>query len=160
MISEFNGQYDWASNFYFKAPFYVRGQMFKTNEHYFAAHKTTDPEWYAKIINAVTAAEAKKFGKQCPIQSNWNTTIRAWVMANGLFHKYSQNSDILTKLLATGAQPMTEGNWWHDNFWGDCHCNNKNGRHPECLHPGKNALGLLTMNLRTYYQTVQAIQGI
>jgi predicted NAD-dependent protein-ADP-ribosyltransferase YbiA (DUF1768 family) len=50
---------------------------------------------------------------------------------------------------------MIEGNWWHDNFWGDCYCNNKSGKHPECLKPGLNKLGLLLMNLRRYFQDIR-----
>ena len=156
MIGEFKGQYDWASNFYFQAPFYVQSQLFKSSEHYFAASKTLDLEWCKRILDAPTAAKAKKRGQKCPVRPNWNI-VRIPVMADALWYKFSQNVVIQQKLIDTGTQEMVEGNWWHDNFWGDCHCNNKSGRHPECLKPGLNKLGLLTMNLRRYFQDVHMI---
>ena len=156
MIGEFKGQYEWASNFYMEAPFYVQGQPFKSSEHYFAAAKTTDIEWCRKILDEPTPAGTKKQGRKCPVRPNWND-VRVYVMADALWYKFSQNTDIQQKLVDTAIQEMVEGNWWHDNFWGDCHCNNKSGKHPECLKPGLNKLGLLTMNLRHYFQGVQMI---
>jgi len=158
MIDSFRDEYDWASNFYFKSPFSIGATEFKTNEHYFAANKTLDPEWQLRILSAFKASEAKKLGQQCPIRADWND-VRIWVMANGLFHKFGQNLTILGKLLATGTEEIVEGNFWHDNFWGNCKCENKLGSHPECLQPGHNRLGLLLMNLRLYFQTIQAVQG-
>lgn len=156
MISEFRGQYDWATNFYHKAPFYVHGQKFKTSEHYFAACKTLDANWCQRIIGADTAADAKRLGRQCPCQPEWGR-VRVNVMSQAIWYKFTQHPELQEKLIATGTQVMVEGNWWHDNFWGDCYCNDKDGRHPECLQPGKDALGLLLMNLRTYFQTIQMI---
>jgi len=156
MIGEFEGQHGWASNFYMKAPFYVQSQFFKSSEHYFAASKTEDIEWCKKILDESTAAGAKKQGQKCPIRPNW-PHVRIPVMADALWYKFVQNTYIQQKLIDTGTQEMVEGNWWHDNFWGDCHCNNKSGKHPECLKPGLNKLGLLTMNLRYYFQGVQMI---
>lgn len=158
MIDSFSGQHDWASNFYFKAPFYVQGQKFSSSEHYFSACKTTDAEWCARIIAARTAAGAKKLGQQCPIRPNWKSELRVGVMAQALWYKFTQNLDIQQKLIETGAQMLVEGNYWHDNFWGDCRCNNRLGSRPECLQPGKNSLGFLLMNLRQYFQTIQSIR--
>jgi len=157
MIDSFRGKYDWASNFYYKAPFRdSNGILFKTSEHFFACCKTSDPDWVQRIIAAPTAAAAKKLGQQCPVRPDWDS-VRIWAMATSLMHKFSQNSDILTKLLATGDQLLVEGNYWHDNFWGDCKCQNKSGKHSKCLSPGLNKLGLSLMNARTYFQTIQSM---
>lgn len=156
MIGEFKGEFDWASNFYFMAPFYVKNRLFKSSEHYFAACKTLDPEWCERIINADTAAGAKKQGQKCPLRPGWSI-VRVPTMAHALRYKFTQNTDIQRKLIETGTQGMIEGNWWHDNFWGDCRCNNKSGKHPGCLSPGLNKLGLLLMNLRRYFQDIHMI---
>lgn len=151
MIGTFKGENEWASNFYFQAPFYVGGVLFKSSEHYFAACKTIDANWCQRIIDAPIAADAKRLGGKCPIRPNWNI-VRIPTMADALWYKFSQNTDIQQKLIETTTQEMIEGNWWHDNFWGDCRCNNKSGKHPECLDIGLNKLGRLLMNLRRYFQ--------
>jgi len=153
MIDSFRNEYDWASNFYFKAPFKdINGAYFKTSEHFFACHKTLDPAWMNRIMDARTAPKAKKLGQECPIRPDWSD-IRIWIMATGLMYKFSQNHDILAKLIVTDTQMLEEGNYWHDNFWGNCKCQNKLGTHPECLTPGLNKLGFSLMNIRTYFQT-------
>jgi ribA/ribD-fused uncharacterized protein len=160
MIDHFRGEYDWASNFYYKAPFRDSNNLtFKTSEHYFACCKTLDSWWSQRILHAGTAAAAKKLGQQCPVRPEWGT-MRVWVMQQALLFKFSQNTDILVKLLNTNDTQMVEGNYWHDNFWGDCRCNNKSGQHPKCLQPGLNKLGALLMNLRAYYLTVQSINAL
>lgn len=47
------------------------------------------------------------------------------------------------KLLTTGDEWLEEGNTWHDNYWGICHCD-------RCQNKiGQNNLGKLLMKLRT-----------
>ena len=56
-------------------------------------------------------------------------------------------------LLDTGHQELEEGNYWHDNEWGNCYC-------MKCLTiPGKNKLGKLLMKIRDELLTedVQAV---
>jgi ribA/ribD-fused uncharacterized protein len=156
MITSFRGEYDWASNMYWKAPFVFNGTTYKTSEHWFVACKTLDPTWIARIIGTFKASDAKKLGKQCPIRSDWEA-VRIGAMAQGLWFKFTQNADIYQKLIATDDEPIVEGNYWHDNFWGDCMCENKHGKHPECLQPGKNALGRLHMANRQTFQTMQLL---
>jgi predicted NAD-dependent protein-ADP-ribosyltransferase YbiA (DUF1768 family) len=46
------------------------------------------------------------------------------------------------KLQETGTQMLVEGNYWHDNFWGNCKCK-------KCKDiTGQNTLGILLMALR------------
>jgi ribA/ribD-fused uncharacterized protein len=152
MVQEFRGQYDWASNFYTKAPFIAHNINFKSSEHYFACFKTLDSVWCQRIIDAPTPKEAKKLGKQCPLREDWSL-VQVPVMAQGVWYKFSQNPDIQKKLMLTDPMKLEEGNWWHDNFWGNCRCNNKDGRHPQCLEPGKNALGQILMAFRNVFLT-------
>lgn len=41
-------------------------------------------------------------------------------------------------LLSTGNADIIEGNYWHDNFWGQCSCE-------KCVGKGKNNLGKILM---------------
>ena len=62
-------------------------------------------------------------------------------MYQGLKLKFS-DPILKEKLLATGNEKLEEGNWWHDNFWGNCYC-------PKCKNiEGVNKLGKLLMLLR------------
>jgi predicted NAD-dependent protein-ADP-ribosyltransferase YbiA (DUF1768 family) len=44
-------------------------------------------------------------------------------------------------LLSTGDMELTEGNWWHDNFYGSCSC-------VKCGGKGQNNLGKILMDVR------------
>ena len=57
--------------------------------------------------------------------------------------KFSHNPHLREKLIKTGDKILIEGNYWHDNDWGDCYCKN-------CKHtPGNNNLGKILMNVRS-----------
>ena len=50
--------------------------------------------------------------------------------------------ELKEKLLATGDEYLEEGNYWHDNYWGNCHCE-------KCADiTGQNKLGILLMKIR------------
>jgi hypothetical protein len=52
--------------------------------------------------------------------------------------------ELRKKLLATGDATLIEGNYWHDNYWGVCTCEN-------CVSNGivgRNRLGTLLMKVR------------
>ena len=57
-------------------------------------------------------------------------------MKDGLYAKFTQNSELYNLLLSTGSSIIIEGNQWQDTFWGVV-----NGE-------GQNNLGLLLMLLR------------
>jgi predicted NAD-dependent protein-ADP-ribosyltransferase YbiA (DUF1768 family) len=66
-------------------------------------------------------------------------------MLAGLELKFGCNADIRKALLATHPQELVEGNYWHDNYWGNCLC-------PKCTHiEGQNHLGKLLMKIRENY---------
>ena len=59
--------------------------------------------------------------------------------------------ELREKLLATKDAELIEGNWWHDNFWGNCLCS-------KCKDiQGKNMLGKLLMKERE--QIKKALKG-
>lgn len=49
------------------------------------------------------------------------------------------------KLLATGDEELVEGNYWHDNTYGNCSCE----RCKDII--GRNMLGNILMKLRTEF---------
>ena len=56
--------------------------------------------------------------------------------------KFTQHPDLGDKLRLTGKVLLEEGNRWHDNFWGNCRCQ-------ECDDvEGRNILGKLLMKVR------------
>lgn len=140
MITEFDGKYAFLSNFY-HAPFTYDGIEYPTNEHFFQAMKTLDQEERKKIAAAATPGKAKRLGRHVILRPDWEI-IKLDVMKEGLALKFA-DPKLREKLLATGDEILVEGNWWHDNTWGSCHC-------PLCDKiPGKNLLGKALMELRS-----------
>ena len=119
MITEFDGKYAFLSNFY-HAPFTYDGIEYPTNEHFFQAMKTLDQEERKKIAAAATPGKAKRLGRHVILRPDWEI-IKLDVMKEGLALKFA-DPKLREKLLATGDEILVEGNWWHDNTWGSCHC--------------------------------------
>jgi ribA/ribD-fused uncharacterized protein len=136
VISSFQGSYRFLSNFWG-----VEGGVygFPTNEHFFQAMKNTDPQYRAHIKTLRSAAEAKRAGRRVKLREDWND-ISLDVMLSGLRAKFAPGSKLAEQLLATGDAVLEEGNHWHDNFWGICHCSSCSG--------GLNHLGRLLMQVR------------
>ena len=138
-INRFSGTHTFLSNFYHHK-MTIKGITYLTNEHYFQSKKTLDEKEANWIIKSVSAKEAKYRGRKITLRKDWNQ-IREKVMLDGLICKF-KDLDLLKKLIATYPDILIEGNTWHDNFWGDCHC-------PRCRKIiGKNKLGELLMKVR------------
>lgn len=139
MIDKFEGEFEFLSNFY-ESPISDGKMEMPTVEHYFQAAKTDNKYDYIVIATARTPGEAKRKGRKCILRSDWED-VKLEVMREALKKKFS-NPELKRKLLATGDQHLEEGNWWHDNFWGVCHCE-------KCQDiMGQNNLGKLLMELR------------
>lgn len=121
-ITQFKDDYEFLSNFYY-APFKFKGITFNTVEHWFQAHKTRNTDWFKKIVNAKSPRDAKILGRKVPIVVNWDS-IKDYVMFTGVLLKFTHNSDLKQKLIETGDSILIEGNYWHDNYWGRCFCDN------------------------------------
>ena len=139
MICEFEDKYAFLSNFY-ASPILYEGIVYPTNEHFFQAMKTLDQEERKKIAAADTPGQAKRLGRHVQLRADWER-IKVDVMRTGLMLKFT-NAELAQKLIDTGDEELIEGNWWHDNTWGSCHCD-------ACFNiPGRNLLGMLLMELR------------
>ena len=134
MINSFSGENAFLSNFY-------PGDN-TSLEHKFQAFKATNPIERAEIFAAAKPGQAKRLGRKCQCRPDWKK-IRMLIMSLLAWSKF-QDSSLRERLLATDGQELVEGNTWHDNFWGDCHC----GGHA-CLAPGKNKLGKILMRIRS-----------
>jgi ribA/ribD-fused uncharacterized protein len=148
VIDRFTGNNRIYSNFY---PVIVtfEGMGYPTVEHAYQASKSKE-FFFRKLMAALPANKAglaKERGNTIRLRSDWEE-IKIEVMHNLLCKKFEQDP-FKTRLLETGDSMIIEGNYWHDNTWGDCRCNNKSGDHPECLVTGENWLGRLIMDVRS-----------
>jgi ribA/ribD-fused uncharacterized protein len=132
MITEFKGENDFMSNFHFHDGWCV--------EVLFQAMKatTTEDQEYVQAVN--DPREAKKRGHEIKLREDWEV-IKVPTMLALLRLKF-KIPEMERKLLDTGHLELIEGNWWHDNEWGDCTCG-------KCsLIRGRNLLGQLLMHVR------------
>lgn len=152
MISRFIGKYKVLSNF--EPAFVVYEHMtFPTVEHAYVAAKSRDMTFRNQIacMAAKLAGQAKKWGRTVNLRSDWDK-VKLGIMEELLMQKFDPEKKILridnphyVVLKSTGDQLLVEGNWWHDNYWGNCLCE-------QCmLGEGKNHLGLLLMKVREFY---------
>ena len=139
MINHFEGKYSFLSNFY-QSTITDGNLMFPTVEHMFQAAKTINMAEYEKIACARTPNEAKYLGRHCTIRKDWEE-VKEQVMYKALVEKFSI-PELQKALLATGDEELIEGNYWHDNTWGDCYCD-----HCKDIK-GQNLLGKLLMQIR------------
>lgn len=114
MITEFNGQYRWLSNFH-PCVIFRQGLYYPSTENAYQAAKTDNFE-IAKKFQTIGPLEAKRFGKRVAIRDNWES-IKKDVMYECLCLKFMHN-DLRAKLLATDPQELQEGNRHRDVFWG------------------------------------------
>lgn len=138
-IKEFKGAYDWLSNF---APceFEYQGIVYPSTEHFYQAWKFPAEE-RPRIAALATPGLAKREGRKAKLCWNWDT-VKLEVMKTALEQKFTIPK-FENLLLSTSNATLVEGNWWHDNFWGDCYCQKCKGI------PGANTLGRLLMELRS-----------
>lgn len=140
-ILEFKGSTRWCSNFV--GPEVKYGNIwFPRVENAYQAAKTLDMKIRVNLAQPdVSAAEAKAIGNDLAIRPDWTVQRRLLTMEILVRQKFL-NKDYLEKLLATGDCYIQEGNYWHDNFWGNCLCK-------KCKDiTGMNRLGFLLIELR------------
>lgn len=148
MISKFDGRYSFLSNFY---PCLIehQGISYKSVEAYYVAMKIKDDqivngvfmpwidirEYIATITNPGTV---KRLGRKLKIRKDWDV-IKLSVMEYGIVQKF-KDEKLKEMLLLTKNEELVEGNFWHDNFYGQCSC--------EKCGVGQNHLGKILMRIR------------
>ena len=139
MISDFSRGNFFLSNFY-NAYLDYEGVVFCSTEAAFQAAKTLDIEERKKIAR-MSPSESKKAGRKVALRRDWES-VKDKVMYDVCLAKFTMNESLKERLLATGDEELVEGNEWHDNYWGNCTCDN-------CKDiPGRNQLGKTLMKVR------------
>ena len=114
----------------------------RTVEHAFQAQKTFIEAEQELIRSAPTPGKAKRLGRKISFfRPDWEE-VKVDIMYDLLNLKFTQNKDLGRQLAETGDALLVEGNYWHDNIWGDCGCE-------KCRDiEGENLLGKLLMEVR------------
>ena len=138
-IDRFGGEHHWLSNFYNHATLY-QGTVYLSTESAYQAAKSLDDD-VRQQFKMLTPRGAKELGQTIKKRPDWET-YKKTVMYEVLVLKF-QDRVLRKRLLATGDAELIEGNWWHDNTWGNCSCVN-------CINiEGKNLLGKTLMLIRS-----------
>jgi len=135
-IKGFTGEYRWLSNFW-PSPFEFNNYAWPTVEHAYVAHKAHPGRLknvYGTVID-MTPGQAKRYGRTIKIRNDFDM-IKLYLMQALQYRKYTENEELLQKLLATGSREIEETNTWGDTFWGVCD------------GVGDNHLGKIIMGLR------------
>lgn len=92
-------------------------------------------------FDTCTAKQSKRLGRKVILRDDWDE-IKDDIMYDLVKQKFSRNTKLKSMLMSTGDRELVEGNWWHDNYWGDCSCS-------KCYDiEGKNKLGKILMRVR------------
>ncbi len=134
-ITLFKGGHFFLSNFYV-APVVYQGIRFENSEAAFQAAKC--PERMRDFCGLNPQA-AKRLGRRVELRPDWEA-VKYDEMYQVCKAKFTQNPDLLDKLLSTGDAELVEGNTWGDQVWGVC-----NG-------VGENNLGKILMRLRQEFR--------
>lgn len=121
-INRFIDEYHFLDNFY---PCNINycGIVFPSSEHLFQARKSKDEKIWRIAAAIPKAGKAKAFGRTINLRSDWEE-VKVNIMISVVYLKFSQNIDIMMKLRELKGIHLCEGNYHHDNFWGDCYCDN------------------------------------
>jgi ribA/ribD-fused uncharacterized protein len=134
MIIEFKGDYRFLSNFYIEPD----------GTHVEGEYQAAKCEASKNLFAGLTPGQAKKLGKSIRCDPGWEDR-KLKVMSDLVCQKFHDHPGLQVLLLETQPQVIMEGNRWHDNFWGNCTC-------VDCINVcGRNYLGQILMNVRTYF---------
>ncbi|WP_081112283.1 NADAR family protein [Bdellovibrio bacteriovorus] len=119
-------------------PVHVDNQWWPTSEHYYQAHKYTDPKLIEWVKSAPTPMEAALRGrdKSTPKRADWEARKDS-IMEKAVRDKFNRYPDLKELLLSTGEAKIFE-HTQNDCYWGDCGD-----------RTGKNKLGLLLEKIRS-----------
>lgn len=141
VIDSFSGPYERFSNFY-PVTIYWNNFNFKSVEHAYVASKSKSFEFWYEIAKLPhdSAGKAKRMGRKIVIRDDWQM-LKLSFMRKFLYQKFNYH-EFKELLLSTGDATIIEGNYWHDNYWGNCSCK-------KCIEfEGQNQLGKLLMKIR------------
>lgn len=143
-ISHFDNEWRFLSNF--EGPPVVYGMLqYRTVEHGYQASKSLDSKIRREFLEEdLTPGGAKSRGNLLSLRPDWDT-VRLPIMEILVRQKFLDRS-YLGRLLSTEQLELVEGNYWHDQFWGNCTC----PKHVAV--EGENHLGKILMKIRAEMQ--------
>jgi ribA/ribD-fused uncharacterized protein len=138
-VRSFEGESRFLSNFVGPAVLF-EGVKFPHVEHAYQAAKTLNRDLRLEFTyDTIESGEAKRMGKDLVLRVDWED-VKLTVMEILVRQKFL-HPDYLVKLLEIKGY-IEEGNYWHDQFWGNCTCK----KHLQT--PGQNHLGKILMQVR------------
>lgn len=145
-IDEFDGEHGFLSNFS-PAVICFDGIWYPTVEHAYQAAKTLDFQQRWEISKLPTPGQTKRAGRRLDLRPDWERRVGDYPVKHLIMHelvlqKFARNPRLRQQLVDTGFATLVEGNYWHDQYWGDCTC----AQHRDT--PGQNQLGAILMQVR------------
>lgn len=134
-VMVFRGTYAFLSNMH-AVDFEWDGRIYHSSEAAYQSAKSLDPA-VRERFSAMAGVTAKREGKKIALRPDWED-VKDAVMEEIVFAKFSQNPELAQKLADTGDMELTEGNRWHDTYWGVDLMTGK----------GENHLGRILMKVR------------
>lgn len=129
-----NEPHGFLNNFY-RSRMFIYGRWWNWVEAPYQAMKTIVPEERDQIWAATTPRESRNLGQKVTMHDSWND-IKVEVMYQCCLAKFTQNEDLLDRLMDTGEEELIEDSPI-DSFWG-CGADGK----------GQNNLGKVLMRVR------------
>jgi ribA/ribD-fused uncharacterized protein len=133
-IGGFVAEYRWLSN-YFPCRVEWEGRVYGSAEA--AYHSGKYPAQDRDVFMKLEPDPARKLSRAKPYDTAAWEARRVPTMRAVVWAKFSQNPELVKKLLATGERALEETNWWGDKFWG------------VYRGEGENLLGKILMDVRT-----------
>lgn len=115
MIYKFQGEYEFLSN-RFVCEFIWEGLRYTNAEAAFQSSKCANPQ-DRDLFGGLSAKKAMAKGSKITPPEGWEER-QTEIMKAVLLAKFSQNPDLMNKLLATGESLLVNGNSQRELFWG------------------------------------------
>ncbi len=115
MITEFQNEYRWLSNFA-SVNIELDGHVFKSVEHAYCYLKTNDTDYKNICKTNILPGPLKTLSRGVSLKPNWSFE-KDDIMFDLLTQKFNQEP-YKTLLLNTNQDYIQEGNWWGDTYWG------------------------------------------
>ena len=139
-VKTFDNEFNFLSNFY-PSKIKYNNLLFDSVEHAYQAQKTNLLCEQLEFTKKISAGSAKYKGKEVTLRPDWED-VKLQIMTDLVSFKF-KDERLFEMLSLLNEYELIEGNYWHDNYWGNCYC-------PKCKEiKGQNNLGKILMNIKT-----------
>lgn len=137
-IMKFRGENLFLSNFYEGKVFTYRGHKFTNSEAAFHAEKCWER---VDEFELERPSQSKRLGRKVKMREDWED-VKDKIMYDICYAKFTQDRNLLEKLLQTEGRELVEGNTHGDRCWGMTYSQKYK------MWIGENRLGIVLMKLR------------